>query len=492
VTETSGAPALESADRATPDAPFIRIVAGQTPTVAGATSFFAGHRLSGFASWEWDGAELRAATDRFGLYPLFYCHDGEAIALSTSLLTLIPLLRSRDWDLDALGAFLRLGYFIGDETPFRGIRVAPPFLRWREGKLHAPAARPEVKRAIHLPRESVEAEYGRLFSASIRKRLDASRLFVPLSGGRDSRHIFLELLRRGASVEAAITTDSWRATEREAGAELCRRTGVRHVVVPPTYFTLAAALERNRATFLCSDEHFWSLTVRDRLRAERAQTIFDGLAGDVLSQSKNLSPQRLQWMRRGELRAMAGHLVAAEDAFLRQILARDFLEAMPAGRLIDRLADELAAHQGQPNPVGSFFFWNRMRREIALAPFGVLREFAAHTPFLDEELYEFLSALAAEFLLEQPLHDAVLRREFPEHADVPFAKARAGAQPPRPNAADLLDLGRYVAAGSRRVRKAAVLSRLLAALLQAPKRRSIEAVLKWPVYLRQLDDWTAA
>jgi asparagine synthase (glutamine-hydrolysing) len=488
VTESSGASVTDRADRTDAAAPLIRIVLHPAAFVQGPESFLAGHPLGGFASWRWDGVQLQAETDRLGLYPLFYTCDETGISLSTSLTALLSSTRSRDWDLDALGVFLRLGYFLSDDTPFRAIRAAPPRLTWKEGRLWVPKPLPEPRTPAAAARDAVEQEYGRLFREAVRKRIDNRRTFVPLSGGRDSRHIFLELSRLGASIEAAITTDSWRATERDVAAELCHRAGVRQIVVPPTYFTLGAALRRNRETSFCCDEHFWSLTVKDRLREESAECIFDGLAGDVLSQSKNLSAERLQWMRRGELSKMARQLVEAEDAFLRQILSRDFLEEMPLARVIEKISEVLAVHQGQPNPVGSFYQWNRMRREIALAPFGILRDFTAHVPFLDEDLYAFLSCLPAEFLLEEPLHDAVIRREFPEYSDVPYARAKKGAQPARPNAEDLMELGRYVAAEGGRVRKSGVISRLLGALLRPGSRPTIEAAAKWPVYLRQLSE----
>ena len=36
------------------------------------------------------------------------------------------------------------------------------------------------------------------------------------------------------------------------------------------------------------------------------------------------------------------------------------------------VASELAQHAAAPNPVGSFFFWNRTRREIALSPYAMV------------------------------------------------------------------------------------------------------------------------
>jgi hypothetical protein len=486
VTETSGAPTLERADRSDSDATFIRIRLSPALSVDGPAAFFAGHRLSGFASWTWNGSELRAETDRFGLYPLFYCHDGHSIALSTSLSALMPFLRSRDWDLEALGVFLRLGYFISDDTPFREIRVAPPSLTWRAGQLSAPRPLPEPAEAVSLPRAEVEREYGRLFAESIRARINGGRTFVPLSGGRDSRHIFLELLRSGARLEAAVTMASTRTNDAEVAASLCLRAGVRHAFVPPTVFALDAALERNLETSFGTDEHLWAGKVRDWLREERADTIFDGIAGDVLSQSKNLTRARLDWMRRGLLSEMASDLTANEDRFLRGVLSREFYASIPLASANAKIAAELAIHQRQPNPVGSFFFWNRMRREIALAPFGILRSFTAHVPFLDPPLYGFLTSLSGEFLLEHRLHDDVIRREYPGFADIPYSQPKSGGKRLGPNSQELVRLLRYAARSGKESRS--TLIRLARALVDVTYRHNVEAIAKWPVYLQQLSE----
>lgn len=486
VTERPGAATLDGAYPGAADAPFIHVIVDPAPRVEGLTSFFAGHRLSGYAAWDWDGQQLRAETDRFGLHPLFYFHDGRQIALSTSLPAIVARLPRRDWDFDALGIFFRAGFFLDDETPLRQIRAAPRSLIWRQGHLHAPAMGPEPRAASYLPRPAVEAEFGRLFAASIRKRLDGRRVWVPLTGGRDSRHIFLELLRSGARVEAAVTVDARLSTEREVGAELCRRAGVRHVSEPATLFTLPSALERNREASFCSAEHFFSLSLRKALRRENAECIFDGMAGDILTQSKNLTAQRVAWMRRGELRTMAESLLASEERMLGIILAPDVHAAMPLARAIERLAEELARHQHQPNPVGSFYFWNRMRRNIALAPFSVLREFHPHVPYLDDQLHELLASIPAEFLLEEKLHDAVIRREFPAYADVAYARSRPA--PHRPQALRVLESARYALAKGNWVRKAPLLVRLLYGLVSPAYRDCVNGILHWPIYLRQLSE----
>jgi hypothetical protein len=44
------------------------------------------------------------------------------------------------------------------------------------------------------------------------------------------------------------------------------------------------------------------------------------------------------------------------------------------------------------NPLGSFCFWNRTRREIALAPFSTLEGVpTVYAPYLDNHLFDFIN-----------------------------------------------------------------------------------------------------
>jgi hypothetical protein len=73
------------------------------------------------------------------------------------------------------------------------------------------------------------------------------------------------------------------------------------------------------------------------------------------------------------------------------------------------------------NPVGAFFFYNRTRRGVATAPFGILSGVrTAFTPFLDRDLYSFLASLPAEMLWDHAFHTETICRAYPEMVAIPF------------------------------------------------------------------------
>ena len=101
-----------------------------------------------WATWHWDGRQLVLQNDRFGLFPVYYAELPDGFAVSTSALELLRAGASRQLDDAAIAVFLRLGNYIGDDTPFAAVRVLPPgtTLRWSDGKLSLTSTCSELPR----------------------------------------------------------------------------------------------------------------------------------------------------------------------------------------------------------------------------------------------------------------------------------------------------------------------------------------------------------
>jgi asparagine synthase (glutamine-hydrolysing) len=109
------------------------------------------------AGWSWNGRELVVEQDRYGFFPLFEWRTGNVRTLATDLFALLDLGAPRELDFDALSVFVRVGFFVGADTPFRAIRaVLPPAL---------PPRRLEIRR-----HEAVDG-FIDLFRQAMRRRL---------------------------------------------------------------------------------------------------------------------------------------------------------------------------------------------------------------------------------------------------------------------------------------------------------------------------------
>jgi len=415
----------------------IKLLDGQFIT-EGSTSFISGASTDPgggsspediHASWHWDGEILHASNCRYGMYPLFYFADRNSICLSTSLTALLQQGAPLELDYTALSVFLRLGFFVGEDTPFSAIRQLPPsaVLRWKGGKLDISSHLTESK-LQSISRASAVDGYVSLFRAAIQRRLPADREYVmPISGGRDSRHILLELLAAGRIPKFCVTARHFPPRpnpDLATASELCAVLKVPHLILDLPDSRVRAEMEKNVQTHFCSEEHAWSRALADYLRG-KTNMLYDGLAGDILSAGLYQSREKLQLYyenRHGLARALLESRMA--ESVLHRLLHPDFHQNLGQDLAVRRLAAELERHSESSNPVRSFYFWNRTRRAVALLPFGVLNGFRVHTPYLDHDLYDFLTSLPPEITLDHQFHTETIWKAHPQYQGIPFEHKR--------------------------------------------------------------------
>jgi hypothetical protein len=389
-----------------------------------------------WAEWRWDGATVRAANDRHGLHPLFYAVDGDAIWLSPSLPKLLLEGAPTELDEPALAVFIRTGYFVGEDTPFRAIRALPPnaTLAWADGRLQVSGGLPPPAWRT-LSRDDAIDAYVPLFRAAVERQAtqwqsandgSASEFVMPLSGGRDSRHILFELVKLGVRPSFCLTVRHHRPRtddDAEIAPRIAEALGLPHRLLDQTEPRLQAEQRKNLKTSFCSDEGTAFLALGEYLethRAGRPLTIFDGIGGDFLSDGRFLSEQRLALLEAGRLDSLADNLLKPRP-HLPSLLADDLASRLSRPVAIRRLRAELERHLDAPNPITSYIFQNRCRREIATFAFNFYGpDIEKRCPFVDPDLVDFLLSLPASVFLPPSFHADAIHRAFPEHAAIPF------------------------------------------------------------------------
>jgi len=487
------------------EAPYFRVrrVAGEI-VADGSPQGHAGHldRMSGdsdpFAAWSWDGSRLEVWNDRYGFQPLFYWHSPAGdLALSTSLHKLLELGAPPELDTEALAAFFRLNFFLGEDTAFRQIRLLPPNaqMSWQDGKLSVSGSG-RIVREQAITRDAGIDGYIELFRTAIARRPPSGLFAVPLSGGRDSRHIFLELVERGWLPDAAINIrwDPYVQTEDRAIATLLSQAaGVRLV----TWDTPGNLIERERRknfeTSLCSTEHAWIPSYDDDLGVS-FDTLYEGVAGDWLSTSLANTEERQSWIERGDVEKLAESMLGSEG-YLPKALVPEQYRRMGREVARERLVRELRPHLEAANPLGSFMLGNRARRVTALAPTCLWnRARLIWCPYLDAELYDFLSSIPARVLLSpaayHQFHTDAILRGYPRFAHIPFAgKVSKGLRVPRYERRTARDLARVAMAlgdGSL-LRRSYVYSRVLRGVIDPGYGGEMPGIAKFAFYALQLE-----
>lgn len=413
----------------------VRLGADGAPWCDGLARYSAGHVLPRadaanpdgvFASWTWDGTTLEARTDRYGMAPLYYARLADGVMVSPSIHDLIAQGAPADLDLDALAVILRFGQPLEDDTPFAAIRALPPsgHLVWRAGSLtvdgHYPAIAPQS-----CSRAAAIDAYIDLFRAAIARRLPDENFMMPLSGGRDSRHILLELCHQGRKPESCVTSFGFldAAHDHDVGiaAELCRMLAIPHQTIAAPSAQIGAAMAATVAVNYASAEHGWTLTLGEFLAAKTTLT-FDGLAGDVLSAGHLFTVAGNDALVAGDAGRFAASVFVTDEYFLRQVVAPRIYGAIPRERAVARLGRALQRHQAAANPLLSFNFWNRTRRNIAQVPFSIYGGVqTVYVPYLDWDLFNFLGALDPGLTLGKSLHSDAIAKAYPTFNHIPYA-----------------------------------------------------------------------
>ena len=387
-----------------------------------------------FAGWEWNGQRLVVSNDRYGFFPIFWCRlPGGGVGVSPSLAALIEQGAPTGLDVEALAVFLRLGYFVGEDTPFAAIHTVPPnaIFDWENGKLTCQGRYPPSGSPTALGRDDAIDAYINLFAQAMARRTPAGPFAVPISGGRDSRHILLELHRTGFVPTTCISVIDNPPDPNEdprIAAILCKELGFPFATVDQQLSMFAAQVRKNVETHFCAMSHGWYLALADALNS-RFEYTYDGIAGDVLSQSKFLTPRLDEAFRSRNFASIYDALRdkrASTWPGTSKLLIGELKPALDAAVARRRLGRELERHLDRPNAVASFILWNRTRREIALAPYALLKGVShVYAPFLDHALFDFLATLPSHMVMDHHFHDDTIARAYPKFAHIPYVDNNA-------------------------------------------------------------------
>ncbi|MGB7582218.1 MAG: hypothetical protein WBL85_07235 [Sedimentisphaerales bacterium] len=376
-----------------------------------------------FVEWKWDGTCLNISNDYCGYYPLFYYADKEQIIVSDSIVKLIALGVPTEYNREALSVFCRCGFFLSDDTPFRQIHTLPPnaALTWQNGNMSVKSQR-RINKAADLTTEQAVEGYIEFFRQSMAKYQPYNEQFaLPLSGGRDSRQILLELWRTKKLPKMLVTCGDKR--DIDVAKIFAERLKIKHQILSGKGKWTDYVLRKNIATHFCALEHAWLMELGDYLSAT-TEEFYEGTGVGALARGDLFTPENVALYKANRLRDIANWVF---DKFGPPT---EFFDCLPEefnflGRTrdisVELFANELGTLLTAANPLTAMSFWNWGRRAIALWPFGIASRIKrVNTPYLDRNLYDFVSSFAPELVLRQEPQAAAIKKAFPEFADVPF------------------------------------------------------------------------
>ncbi len=440
-----------------------------------------------WGAWRWDGETLTAEVDALGYFTLFVDQKGDQIGVSPSIFQLLAHGADAEIDPVALAVFHRVGFFVGGDTPFRHIRVMQPASRltWRAGQAHYEGGEP-IPKPLDITRDQAVEAFIDLPRAAIRRFLQDwdGPIALPLSGGRDSRHILLEMAHQGRLPDTCVTFHHGGKVmnaEVQAARAVAARVGVKHTILGHPRYRMRDALRGLLMTQLCADEHAQMMPMHDFLSGSDYCAV-DGIGGDILTNPDDWAAGFMERARRGDWEGIARGMADGHGGVISRpghhggagaVFSPDLEEAA-----IDRLARAIAVYKDAPDPYQCFWFYHRTRREISFVSTAVMGGAPmVFCPSLDPDFVELGLSLPWEVTCDQKLHDDAIFRAYPDYADIPFASGFRNQPLPRLRAHRLtnaLDSLRIAALTGRE----GALSGMRAALKSTPLKRGPSDILR--------------
>lgn len=390
-----------------------------------------------WAEWTWDDHSLMARNDRFGFLPVYYCQMSSGFGISTSAMELIRAGADRELDDVAISVFLRLGYYIGNDTPFKAIRLLPPgsVLTWNGQEITIRSTAPAIPTTVSsLTREQAIREYGERFQEVVECMLPepSTRMCVPLSAGRDSRHILYALVRARQDPSMVLTARSAPprpSTDAEIASRITASLQLPHTIVEQSDDRFEDELQKDFLTSFCADEHAQMVPVARWLNQQDYAVSWDGIAGDIFSCGVYNDNRMLDQFQKRQFSEMSDWLLA-EEGYLSGCLTSEFQQRWNRDLAVSRLSQELDQYADLPNPAAPFFFYNRVRRELALCPYGMLNQ-RAHilAPYLSHSIFDLLINLPFEYFRGRLFHSEAIDQFYPELPQVEYVSTATGFVP---------------------------------------------------------------
>ncbi|HEX4812498.1 MAG TPA: asparagine synthase-related protein [Nonomuraea sp.] len=374
-----------------------------------------------FSAWSARDGELWASTAINRVCPVFYAETPDLHVVGSRALLVHLAAQPADrieYDVLALQTMVRQGFFLSDETPYKGVTALRPSSRLvvRDGvrtitetPLPEAAPPPGTRRA----RRAAIGELADALLATVAPLRDLGEpVNLALTGGRDTR--ILAALLHAARVPFRVTTNG---LDTHPDVIIARRIAaalkVEHTVIAPPQ-----TAEKDAVLV----EHPLSRAWETLRTCEGMTSAYESIVGYLpYSGTPTMSGQSGETLRAGSLNLLQTDL--GDKALLRRITTTFCKDA----RLFTAEADEHARELARPwqrranrlEALDHIYIWYKVGRWQASARAGALRRGDPVRPFLDNRVVRAALGLDQGWRLSEEVIYALILRFAPELRDVP-------------------------------------------------------------------------
>jgi asparagine synthase (glutamine-hydrolysing) len=385
---------------------------------------------------DWQRQHLIIANDRFGLYPLYYTTRNDRLVFAPEVKgVLCDSGFKRELDLTALAQYMRFQHLLGQRTFFEDLRLLPPGtvlvcdLQTAGCAVQAYWSFADLPYCPNVGFEEAVAQTGQLLRRAVHRLSgDHYRPGVYLSGGLDSR-IILGLAERRPI--ASLTYGAKNSRDVFYAAQIARVIGSEHhwLDLPDGRWVQEYVdfhLELTEGFHSWIHAHGISTLAQARQWMDVNLSGWDG--GTVMGHLDSIEPLQMSAVDENALtlRLFAlfnqsytwPGLTEAEA----ELLYSPCLRKEIRGLAFDSFREELGRYWAlRPDVRGELFYFHNHCSRLTQNMITFARShIEVRFPFLDYALFEFLYSLPAPVRGHRVLYHAVLQRETPTLARIPY------------------------------------------------------------------------
>ena len=373
--------------------------------------------------WSWNRKELIVENCLLGMVPTFYYHGIDEIIVATTIQAILDRGIQVSLDDKAVSLLLYCDTCLGEQTPFCEIKFMLPGtrLRWDGSGISVRSSRRHYPRPVSLGPLAALHQYNEIFSEAVKRRLPDEPFVMPLTGGRDSRHILLELLRHDVRPSRCLTSAAPREepdNDLSIARAICKELDLPHEMLSVIWPALQNQTQKNIATsYLAPKQHNIAYPLAIHLR-RIGMPIFDGIG---CIHVHYMNPKSVSLYQNGRYEELADLVLNPGDEPA-VYLNESHRKRWNRNLAVELLAAELPRYRNFANPLCLFRFENYARRTPANYTFGLLAgDIPVACPYLDGDLVDFVSALPPEHFLDGDFRSKAIALAHPKMADFPYA-----------------------------------------------------------------------
>ena len=358
--------------------------------------------------------------------------EGMIFSCETKAISGLPFFQ-RELDDAGIADFFNYGYVLGERTLFQKIMCMPSatVIKYEAGTGELKKTKywhPRYSEGKEDPEKAADECNDLLLRSIDEKSIDGQKIICPISGGLDSRIILSNLSRTRKQIDLVpVTHGQTFSYEYRYGMAVCRRFGISDPILID--IRADALLDKyEKAVWLSegmigmSNAHL--LLHYDRL-GDQYDSFFNGIYGgptnyDALYFGERHLYQDYRFDQKAEdIRRIISVNNALYDGILDPQLSSS-LKNNAIQSIESELEKCLEVSDRFCNQRDAFFIENRMRKFICQS--SLTRYFwEEHLPLSNYKLYAFYLNTKPELKLGRKLLKTMIKRRFPEVADIPDA-----------------------------------------------------------------------